>query len=71
MVLEYEVSLDTGEKPATFHIKLRFFSSLHTGFKRKGRCGDLSHHSVSRMTWVSVTKTFSSGRYRGSVLYRC
>lgn len=30
-----------------------------------------SHHSVSLMTWVSVTKAFSSGRYRGSVLYKC
>lgn len=30
-----------------------------------------SYQSVSRITWVSVTKAFSSGRYSGSVLYKC
>lgn len=30
-----------------------------------------SYHNVSRITWVSVTKAFSSGRYNGSVLYKC
>lgn len=30
-----------------------------------------SYHSVSRITWVSVTKAFSSVRYNGSVLYKC
>lgn len=37
--------------------------------KNGGELG-VAHHSVSRITWDSVTKAFSSGRYNGSVLYR-
>lgn len=77
MLLEYEVFLDPREKPAgrNSHSQQDPEPTLNTNLI--SACGDLqatvviSYHSVSRITCVSVTKAFSSGRYSGSVLYRC